>query len=103
MWNRGKQSAVLDLESPADLEAFFRLADGADVLLETFRPGVTARLGLDTETLLGRNPGVVASASPNSPRIRGSRRRPPGARTPTTLTALLVDAFQKRTDPPLSG
>ena len=43
-WNRGKRSAVLDLKNADDLEAFRKLAAQADVLVESFRPGVMERL-----------------------------------------------------------
>lgn len=57
--NRGKRSVVLDLKSDADREALLRLCDDADVFVETFRPGVVARLGVDYETLKARNSGIV--------------------------------------------
>ncbi len=57
--NRNKRSVALDLKSPAGLEAFRRLAAGADALLEQFRPGVMARLGLDYEALSAINPRLV--------------------------------------------
>jgi crotonobetainyl-CoA:carnitine CoA-transferase CaiB-like acyl-CoA transferase len=57
--NRGKQSVVLDLKDPAGLAALLRLTDGADVLVESFRPGVAARLGFGYEAVSARNPGVV--------------------------------------------
>src|SRR3712207_4554962 len=40
MWSRGKQSAVLDLERVEDREVAARLARQADVVVESFRPGV---------------------------------------------------------------
>src|SRR5437867_9245397 len=46
---RNKRSMTLNLKSPAGREIFFRLAAAADVVLEGFRPGVTARLGVDYE------------------------------------------------------
>jgi crotonobetainyl-CoA:carnitine CoA-transferase CaiB-like acyl-CoA transferase len=57
--NRNKDSLVLDLTDAADLERAQRLAGGTDVFVENFRPGVTARFGLDYETLRDRNPGLV--------------------------------------------
>ncbi|HEX4507331.1 MAG TPA: CoA transferase, partial [Alphaproteobacteria bacterium] len=58
-WNRGKRSAVLDLKSPADREVFLKLAKGADVLVESFSPGVTKRLGIDYDALKAINPGLI--------------------------------------------
>ena len=45
--NRNKRSLTLNLKSPAGKEIFRQLAAKADVVLEGFRPGVMARLGLD--------------------------------------------------------
>ncbi len=59
VWNRGKRSAVLDLKDAADRDAFLALAGRADVLVESFRPGVTARLGIDHATLAARNPRLI--------------------------------------------
>lgn len=56
---RNKRSVALDLKNEAMREAFFRLVDRADVVVEGFRPGVTARLGVDYETVSRRNPRVV--------------------------------------------
>ncbi|MFN0090879.1 MAG: CoA transferase [Acidimicrobiales bacterium] len=59
-FNRGKRSVVLDLAGSApDREAFLGLAAGADVLLESGRPGAWAALGLDYEALAARNPALV--------------------------------------------
>jgi len=56
---RGKESVVLELADAADCAVAGDLAAGADVLIETFRPGVTERHGLGYEELSGRNPGLV--------------------------------------------
>lgn len=62
--NRNKESVVLDLKQARDHDAFLRMADRADVVVENMRPGAMARLGLDQAALRARNPGlVVASAS----------------------------------------
>jgi CoA:oxalate CoA-transferase len=57
--NRGKKSVVLDLKKPADLELAQALAARVDVVVENFRPGVAARLGLGAEALRKANPGLV--------------------------------------------
>src|SRR5919112_5427196 len=58
--NRNKRSLALDLGDAGDLELARRLARRADVLIESFRPGLMARWGLDGETLrAGGNPRLV--------------------------------------------
>src|SRR5215469_4320741 len=59
MVNRGKHSVALDLKNDAGREALLRLAEGADVLVESFRPGTMQRLGLSYETLGARNPRLI--------------------------------------------
>ena len=56
---RGKRSIGLNLKSEEAREIFYRLAEQADVVLEGFRPGVVARLGVDWQTLQERNPRLV--------------------------------------------
>lgn len=57
--NRGKRSAAVDLKSEAGREAFYALVEGADVVIEQFRPGVVDRLGVDYETLREHNADLV--------------------------------------------
>ncbi len=57
--NRNKRSAVLNLKEPSGQEAARRLAVQADILIESFRPGVMARFGLDYATLQQENPGLI--------------------------------------------
>ncbi|HQR04696.1 MAG: CoA transferase [Proteobacteria bacterium] len=59
IWQRGKRSAVLDLQQVTDRETLLALAAGADVLIESFEPGVTARLGIDFATIHARNPRLI--------------------------------------------
>lgn len=57
--NRGKESVALDLTDPADLALAHELIARADVVIENFRPGGAARLGLDRDALLAEHPGLV--------------------------------------------
>ena len=57
--NRGKQGLVLDLSQEAGRDVFRRLARSADILIENYRPGVMARLGLDYETLARESPRLI--------------------------------------------
>ena len=57
--NRGKTETRLDLKLAEDREALIELARHADVLIESFRPGVMARLGVGWETLRAANPALV--------------------------------------------
>ena len=60
--NGGKTIRRMDLKDPRGHAELLALVDAADVLLETFRPGVMARLGLDYATLSARNPRLVYCA-----------------------------------------
>lgn len=57
--NRGKRSVALDLKRPDGREALLALLGDADVLVESFRPGVLARLGLDPLDLRARYPKLT--------------------------------------------
>ena len=57
--NRNKRSLVLDLKTDDDMRIFMQLVEGADVLLENYRPGVVRKLGIDYETLFEINPRLV--------------------------------------------
>ncbi len=57
--NRGKRSLALDLKQPEARDAAAKIAAQADVVLEAFRPGVTARFGLDYESVRAVNPDVI--------------------------------------------
>ncbi|MBU8789247.1 CoA transferase [Oceanobacillus caeni] len=60
--NRNKKSVCLNLKSAEGKESFLRLVKEADVVIESFRPGVMKRLGLDYETLREVNPGIIYCA-----------------------------------------
>jgi crotonobetainyl-CoA:carnitine CoA-transferase CaiB-like acyl-CoA transferase len=57
--NRGKESILLDLKSPAGLDLFFRLVKQADVVLQNFRLGVPERMGIGHEQVRAARPDVV--------------------------------------------
>ena len=58
-FNRNKRSITLNLKHPEGRAAALRLAERADVLMESFRPGTAQRMGLGYEELRRRNPGLV--------------------------------------------
>ena len=60
--NRGKQFIRLDLKDPAQREQLLAMVDTADVLVESFRPGVMDKLGLGWSVLRQRNPRLVMCA-----------------------------------------
>lgn len=57
--NRNKRSIAVDLKSPEGLEVVRRLARTSDVVIENFRPGKAAELGLGYAELAAQNPGLV--------------------------------------------
>ncbi len=74
MMNRNKRSLVLDLKAERGREALLRLADSADIVIESFRPGVSDRLGIGYAALRERSPALIycsVSAFGESPSGRG--------------------------------
>jgi len=57
--NRGKRSLALDLKAPAGRDALLRMAEKADVVVESFRPGVMDKLGVGYAALAAKNPKIV--------------------------------------------
>ena len=57
--NRGKKSLTLDLKNEADREKLMPLIKRADILIEQFRPGVMARLGLGYDEVRALNPRLI--------------------------------------------
>ena len=74
-WDRGKKSIILDLKTPEGQEKAQKLARLSDVVVESFRPGVTRRLGIDYANLGADHPELVYAS------LTGLARRGP---TPTT-------------------
>jgi crotonobetainyl-CoA:carnitine CoA-transferase CaiB-like acyl-CoA transferase len=57
--NRGKRSLALNLKTDGGRDAFLRVVERADVVVEGFRPGVLDRLGVGYDSLRARNPGLI--------------------------------------------
>ncbi|ROO87418.1 crotonobetainyl-CoA:carnitine CoA-transferase CaiB-like acyl-CoA transferase [Actinocorallia herbida] len=57
--NRNKRSVAINLKSPRGLEVLKRLISRVDVVIENFRPGVTARLGIDPKTITAEQPALI--------------------------------------------
>ena len=74
--NRNKESITLDFKRPEGRRILDHLLDRADVVVENFRPGTLARLGLDYASLKDAHPKLVFARSPASGRrARGDRSR----------------------------
>ena len=57
--NRNKKNVVIDLSSKEGVEVFLRLARTTDVIIEGYRPGVVAEIGIDFETVSRVNPRII--------------------------------------------
>jgi crotonobetainyl-CoA:carnitine CoA-transferase CaiB-like acyl-CoA transferase len=57
--NRGKRSVAVDMKQPQGMALTRRLIDAADVVVENYRPGVLARMGLDIEAIRAARPPLV--------------------------------------------
>lgn len=57
--NRNKRSIAVDLSVADDLSIAHQLVETADIVVESFRPGVTAKYGIDYESVRKRNPAVI--------------------------------------------
>ena len=75
-YNRNKRSLALDLKNKRGVSTLFRLVKDADVLVDSFRPGVMERLGIGYQKLKKENPALVHCA------ITGYGQEGPLARTP---------------------
>ena len=74
--NAGKRSLALDVRPPAGLEALLRLAERADVVVQSLRPGVAERRGFGCEALRARNERVVYCTIGSFGRVGPLRERP---------------------------
>lgn len=56
---RGRRNVAIDLKHPRGVDTLLRLVEGADALIEGYRPGVMERLGIGPDVCLARNPRLV--------------------------------------------
>lgn len=87
---RGKKSLTLNLKDPAAKDALLKLAAEADVFLESYRPGVMQRLGIDYDSVRAINPGIVY-CSISAFGQTGSWRDRPAHDTATVAAAGILD------------
>lgn len=59
MTGRNRRSILLNLKAPGALDVFHRLVRSANAMLESYRPGVASRLGVDYDAVRAINPGIV--------------------------------------------
>lgn len=57
--NRNKRGITLDLKSPDDVQKLFSLCATADILIQTLRPGLVEKFGIDAETMLKKFPRLI--------------------------------------------
>ena len=75
--NRNKRSVTVDLKTAEGVDAVRRLASGSDVLIENFRPGLMAELGLTPEDLRRATPGLITcSLTAFNDEVPDAARRP---------------------------
>ena len=94
MYNRNKQSVCLDLKAAEGLAAARALVADADIIIENFRPGTLARLGLGYDTLSGDNPGLIYCSA------KGFLAGPYEDRTALDEVAQMMGGLAYMTGPP---
>jgi crotonobetainyl-CoA:carnitine CoA-transferase CaiB-like acyl-CoA transferase len=99
VWNRGKRSAHLDLRTPDGRDAFRRLVATADVVVDSFAPGTTERLGIDHTTLSTLNPRVITCSISGYGDHPHHRDRPGYDGLVAARTGLLFDQKGRRGTP----
>ena len=67
VWTRSRRAVQIDLKSEAGRAAFHRLVETADVVVESFRPGVADRLGVGFDACAATNPRVIYCSVPAWP------------------------------------
>ena len=76
VWTRSRRSVTVNLKADAGRDAFLELAKTADVVVDSFTPGVMERLGIGSETLRAANPRLVTCSVPGYPVGHRAQHRP---------------------------
>ena len=98
--NRGKRSILLDLKKEEGRQVFFELLETADVVVENYRKGSLAKLGLDYESLCQRKPNLIY-ASLNAYGYDGPWSERPGWEQLAQATSGMQVRRGGREDPPM--
>ncbi len=101
--NRGKESIVLDLKDATDLAFALELCAHADVVVENFRPGVAAKLGIGEDVLMARNPRLVYASISGFGQSGPMRERPAYDIIVQALTGLMSINGEPSGPPTLVG
>ena len=101
--NRGKESIVLDLKNPDDLSFALQLSDHADVVVENFRPGVAAKLGIGADALMARNSRLIYASISGFGQTGPMRERPAYDIIVQALTGLMSITGDPEGPPTLVG
>lgn len=88
--NRGKHSFEADLKDPAARAALLDFIAGCDVVVENFRPGVTAKLGLAFEDIVAVKPDIVYASISGFGQTGSATRRPAYDTVIQALTGLMA-------------
>jgi crotonobetainyl-CoA:carnitine CoA-transferase CaiB-like acyl-CoA transferase len=96
VWNRGKRNAQLDLQSDEGVERFRSLAGRADIVVDSFAPGTTTRLGIDHDSLLRVNPRIITCSITGYGEHSGHADRPGYDGLVAARTGLLYDQKGRR-------
>ena len=101
--NRNKRSVALNLKDPAGRDALLKLCETADVLMESFRPGVMDRLGVGWEQVHARNPRLVYCAISGYGQDGPYRKRPGHDLNYCSLAGAMGLSGPPEGDPALQG
>jgi CoA:oxalate CoA-transferase len=101
--NRGKESVVLDLKKPEDLEFARKLADHADIVVENFRPGGADKLGIGANELRRRNSRLVYASISGFGQSGAFRERPAYDLIVQAMTGLMTVTGEPDGPPTMIG
>jgi crotonobetainyl-CoA:carnitine CoA-transferase CaiB-like acyl-CoA transferase len=96
VWNRGKRSARLDLQSDQGRRQFEELVRSSDVVIDSFSFGTTTRLGIDHDSLIALNPRLITCSITAYGEHPAHRDRPGYDGLVSARTGLLYDQKGRR-------